>query len=438
MKRLLRSLTALFALGLALTSCSENREDVLKVYNWSCYIGEGVIDDFKDWYKEQTGKDIEVVYQTFDVNETMLSKIEKGHEDFDVVCPSDYIIERMLNDGLLLPLDFSAVPDSINYIVKNRSPYITETFRKINPVIDANDYSVAFMWGTTGILYNRGKVSDEDASSWEVLRNPAYAGKIFIKDAPRDVFGPVLIHLRQEELRSGAATLDDLALDSSDKAIADVEAFMKEVKEGVAGWEADFGKEQMTQERGWISMNWSGDAMWAIDEAAEVGVDLAYVVPEEGSNVWFDGWVIPKYAQNVKAATLFIDFMCRPDIAIRNMEETGYVSANGDFSVLESQIDESLEPIDVSYFFGPDATAVRVNPAMYPGKDIISRCTLMHDWGRDTDKLISMWSRIKGDNAGSTTVIVIALAICLVIFVAVRSRMKSSSRRKGASKKKRR
>ena len=126
MKRLFIAAAAL----LAAISCSSDRAGVLKVYNWSDYIGEGIVSEFEQWYKEKTGEDITVVYQTFDVNETMLSKIEKGHEDYDLVCPSDYIIERMLNSGLLLPLDFASIPDSINYIVKNRSPYIEKMFKE--------------------------------------------------------------------------------------------------------------------------------------------------------------------------------------------------------------------------------------------------------------------------------------------------------------------
>ena len=129
----------LAALSALLLSCSSNRDQILKVYNWSDYIDESVLPEFEAWYKAQTGEDVTVVYQTFDVNETMLSKIEKGHEDYDVVCPSDYIIERMLNTGLLQPLDFASIPDSINYIALNRSSYIQGVFHDINPLIDAND-----------------------------------------------------------------------------------------------------------------------------------------------------------------------------------------------------------------------------------------------------------------------------------------------------------
>ncbi len=407
----MKKLLAIAAVIAAAVSCSSNREQILKVYNWSDYIDESVLPEFEEWYKAQTGEDIKVVYQTFDVNETMLSKIEKGHEDYDVVCPSDYIIERMLNTGLILPLDFASIPDSINYIALNKSPYMLKMFREINPKFDANDYSVPYMWGTTGILYNTKEVTAEEAGTWDIIRNPKFAGRILIKDAPRDVYGPVLIYLKQKELAEGSVTLQELMWDSSDESIAAVESYLKQVKDGVLGWEADFGKEQMTKDRGVVSLNWSGDAVWAIEEAAEVGVSLDYIVPEEGSTVWFDGWVIPKYAKNVKAASYFIDFMCRPDIAIRNMEETGYVAANGAIEVLESQIDDEYEPINLTYFFGAEADSVRVNPVLYPDQAVIDRCALEHDWGQDTDKLLAMWSRVKGDNANSMTYIIIVVAL---------------------------
>ena len=418
----------LAALSALVLSCSSDRDQILKVYNWSDYIDESVLPEFEAWYKEQTGQDIKVVYQTFDVNETMLSKIEKGHEDYDVVCPSDYIIERMLNDGLILPLDFASIPQEINYIDLNRSPFMQQMFHDINPSIDANSYSVPYMWGTTGIIYNTKEVTTEEAGTWDVIRNPKFAGQILIKDAPRDVYGPVLIYLKQKELKAGEVTLQELMWDSSDESIAAVESFLKQVKEGVLGWEADFGKDQMTKGRGVISLNWSGDAVWAIEEAAEVGVSLDYIVPEEGSTVWFDGWVIPKYAKNIQAATYFIDFMCRPDIAIRNMDETGYVSANGAIEVLESQIDEECEPIDLSYFFGPEAASVCVDPVLYPDRSVIERCALEHDWGKDTDKLLAMWSRVKGDNASSMTYIIIVIALIAIAVAAYLSNSRKKRR----------
>lgn len=430
MKRVVKFLaTGILALS-AVSVFAEDRNNVLKVYNWSDYIAEGVLDDFKSWYKEQTGENIDVIYMTFDVNEAMLSKIEKGHEDYDVVCPSDYIIERMLDKGLLLPLDFKSLGSTPNYIEANRSPFIEQMFRSINPSIDANQYSVAYMWGTTGIIYNPKFVTRDEASTWDVIRNPKFAGKILIKDAPRDVYAPVLIYLKHNELKSGKVTLQDLMRDSSDESLQMVQDYLMQCKPGVYGWEADLGKEQMTKNRAYVSLNWSGDAVWAIEEAAAVGVELDYVVPEEGSTVWFDGWVIPKYAKNIKAATYFINFMCRPDIAIRNMEETGYVASNGSREVLESQIDESLEPIDLSYFFGPDASAVRVNPILYPDLSVIERCALEHDWGDDTEKLLKMWQNVKGSKANMFTYVIIAVVIAaFAVYFVTSSNAKKRRRR---------
>ena len=430
MKRVVKFLaTGILALS-TVSVFAEDRSNVLKVYNWSDYIAEGVLDDFKSWYKEQTGESIDVIYMTFDVNEAMLSKIEKGHEDYDVVCPSDYIIERMLDKGLLLPLDFKSLGSTPNYIEANRSPFIEQMFRSINPSIDANQYSVAYMWGTTGIIYNPKFVTREEASTWDVIRNPKFAGKILIKDAPRDVYAPVLIYLKQNELKSGKVTLQDLMRDSSDESLQMVQDYLMQCKPGVNGWEADLGKEQMTKNRAYVSLNWSGDAVWAIEEAAAVNVELDYVVPEEGSTVWFDGWVIPKYAKNIKAATYFINFMCRPDIAIRNMEETGYVASNGSREVLESQIDESFEPIDLSYFFGPDASAVRVNPLLYPDLSVIERCALEHDWGDDTEKLLKMWQNVKGSKANMFTYVIIAVVIAaFAVYFVTSSNAKKRRRR---------
>ena len=173
------------ALSAILLSCGSNRDQVLKVYNWSDYIDETVLPEFEAWYKAQTGEDITVVYQTFDVNETMLSKIEKGHEDFDVVCPSDYIIERMLASDLLLPIDrdFGVTP---NYIDSNLSPYIRACFDKMEGgEKNANDYAVGYMWGTTGILYNAKYVTDEEALTAIRLTMQELAGGRFDLDALR-------------------------------------------------------------------------------------------------------------------------------------------------------------------------------------------------------------------------------------------------------------
>lgn len=395
--------------SLLLLGCSNDRSNILKVYNWADYINEELLDEFEQWYFEQTGEKVEIIYQTFDINETMLSKIELGHEDYDVVCPSEYIIERMLMNDLLLPInrDFGKTPD----YTQNVSPYIIEKFNQIEGHgKNANDYSVGYMWGTVGLIYNPKYVESSQVDSWEVLRNPAYKGKILMKDAFRDVYTSLLIALNKDEIDAGRKDIRTLSFNADEKSIKMVEDYLVSFRESIGGWEADFGKEQMTKELAWLNMSWSGDAQWAIDEAAEVDVELEYAVPSAGSIAWFDGWVIPKYAKNVKAASYFINFMCMPENAISNMDYIGYVSAIGGEEVLESMCDEeSFEPIDVSYFFGEDAKEAHINPIMYPDSQIIDRCGMMHDVG--TEELLKMWSRVKGANASAFTYIIIGVVL---------------------------
>ena len=424
----MKKLLYIVAAVLLLAGCSEDREHILKVYNWADYIDEELIDEFEVWYEEQTGEPVKIIYQTFDINETMLSKIELGHEDYDVVCPSDYIIERMLANDLLLPLerDFGDTPDYIG----NVAPYIVEKFNQIEGNgKNANDYSVGYMWGTVGLIYNPKYISDSEVKDWDVLKNPAYAGKVLMKDAFRDVYTALLIALNKEAIDAGEKDIRNLPFDTSEESIKLVEDYLNSFKESVCGWEADFGKEQMTKELAWINLSWSGDAQWAIDEATDIGMELRYAIPQTGSAVWFDGWVIPKYAKNIKAARYFINFMCKPENALRNMDMTGYVSAIGGEEILQNMTDpEEFDPIDVSYFFGPQADSVCINQVMYPEKNIIERCAMMHD--RGTEELLKMWSRVKGDSASAWTYILICLVFAGLIAAVIMKYTKKRYRRR--------
>jgi spermidine/putrescine transport system substrate-binding protein len=272
-------------------------------------------------------------------------------------------------------------------------------------------------------------------------------------------------------LEGKVPTIEELMFDSSDESIAHVEEYLKRMKRLVAGWEADFGKEMMTQNKAWINLMWSGDAVWAIEEAAEVGVSLDYVVPEEGSVVWFDGWVIPKYAKNARAARYFINYMCKPENAVRNMDATGYVSVvateevlramdpmlaamdevaeamgdadmawscplcgldNSEIELLQSKRDALLqEAVDLSYFFRDDggnplefdmgngymvnASSVYVDPILYPDQTVIDRCAMMHDSGEQTEKMLEMWSRVKGDNLSPWMLGFIILSFVVIV-----------------------
>ena len=390
-------------------SYAADREHTLKVYNWADYIDEDLLDEFEVWYKEQTGEEVEIIYQLFDINEVMLAKLEKGHEDFDVVCPSEYIIDRMLANDMLLPIprDFGNTPDYISLV----SPYVLDQFSHMDkPGKAANDYAVGYMWGTTGILYNPEFVTDEEVDSWGIIWDDRFESKILMKDAYRDIYGCMLMYANYQDILDGKVTREQLMNNTSDEAIATVEELLKAAKKNIAGWEVDFGKEMMTKKKAYINVSWSGDAVWAIEEAAAIGMELKYHVPREGSNAWFDGWVIPKYAVNTRAASYFINFMCMPENALRNMDEIGYVSVIASPEILEAKIDSTLEEyIDLTYFFGEGADSVPVDGIQYPDRTVIERTALMRDCASRTKSMIEMWSRVKGDSLAPWVYIVIGI-----------------------------
>lgn len=419
MNRLIKIVCVLAACLGMLSSCArtdKERSKILKIYNWADYIDEGILDEFPVWYKEQTGEDIRIIYQVFDINEIMLTKIERGHEDFDLICPSEYIIERMLKKKLLLPIDrnFGKTPDYLD----NISPYIREQLNKLSqPGMETTDYVVPYMWGTAGLLYNKKFVTQDEVMTWDCLWNPRYKNKILMKDSYRDAYGTAIIYAHAKELADGTVTVEQLMNDNSPEAIAIAEDYLKRMKPNIAGWEADFGKEMMTKNKAWLNLTWSGDAVWAIEEAEAVGVELGYEVPREGSNIWYDGWAIPKYARNVKAASYFLDYLCRPDVALRNMDANGYVSAVATPEILEAKIDTTIEEYsNLSYFFGPGNDSIRIDRVQYPDRKVVERCAMIRDFGDETELVLEMWSRVKGDNL-NTGIVLLIFAVFGLLFV---------------------
>ena len=417
---------------------SESRENVLKIYNWGDYIDEEVLAAFPEWYKEQTGEDVRIVYQTFDINEIMLTKIERGKEDFDVVCPSEYIIERMLVRDLLVPID-TAFGKTPNYI-HNISPYVRGEMEKLSvPGRPTSKYAVGYMWGTAGILYNKRNVTREEASTWHSLWDSKFRNKLLMKDSYRDAYGTAVIYANRDALAKGDIRVEDLMNNYSSEAIATAEKYLKELKPNIAGWEADFGKEMMTKNKAYLNMTWSGDAVWAIEEAEAVGVELGYEVPMEGSNVWFDGWVIPRYSRNRKAASYFINYLCRPDVALANMETIGYVSAVGTPEILEEKIDTTLETYsNLAYFFGPEARHIQIDPIQYPDSSVVARCAIIRDAGDNTQAVLDMWSHVKGDNLGGGLVAVILITLVVLVIYVSYQKIKRYKNRRNQSRRKRR
>ena len=272
--------------------------EVVNVYNWEEYIDESVLEDFE----AETG--IHVNYIRFTTNEDMMVQVEKTPGAFDVVFPSEYCVERLTGKGLLMELDYSKIPNFAN---------IREDLK--NPSYDANNaHSVPYMCGTLGILYNPTMVDDADVHTWSVLWNEKYANNVLMMDSIRDAMGTALLYNGNSLNSTDYAEL---------RAAADL--LIKQKQSGaVKAYGLDEFKDKMVAGEAALALVYSGDAEYAI----ELNEDLAYVIPDEGSNIWVDCAVIPATARNVENAYKFIDFLCRPDIAARNVEEIWYMSVN--------------------------------------------------------------------------------------------------------------
>jgi spermidine/putrescine-binding protein len=318
---------------------------VVNVYNWQDYICE----DALALFEEETG--IKVNYMAFTTNEDMMVQVRAQPSAFDVIFPSDYCIERLITDGLLETLDFNNIP--------NFSQIIPSL---ICPAYDpGNAYSVPYMWGTVGILYNATMV-DEPVDSWAVLWDENYQNNVFMYDSIRDTMGVALKYLGYS-----MNTRDPFELEEA-------QAILIEQKRSgvVKAYQVDEIKDKMVAGEGALALMWSGDAQYAID----LNEDLAYVVPREGSNIWVDGMVIPKGAKNRENAEIFIDFLCRPDIARMNCEEIWYSSPNTG----------AIEQLGDEY---------RDNLTMNPTEDIIDRCEFFMDLGEFTAIYNALWLEIK-------------------------------------------
>jgi len=427
MRKFLLVLISAMFMGLASSAQTFDRAHTLKVYTWNDYTDMDLIPEFEKFYEEVTGEPVHIVYQTFDINEYMLTEIEEGHEDYDVVCPSEYIVERMIKKGLLTKIDTNFV-EGVKNNLGNTAPFIKNLIRQMSDSVDVLDYVSPYVWGTTGFLFNKAYVSKEEVMSWGALHNPKFKGQIYVKDAFRDVYSVLIQFAKRDEIAAGTADRQQLACDLNAENLRAVEDVLIEARPQVAGWEAAFGKERMCQGKVWLNLTWSGDAQWAIDEEDE-GVELDYVVPEEGTNAWIDTYVIPKYAVNRKAAAYFINFLNIGEHAVRNMAASGYVSCVGVPEVLEAMQDSAYDYVDASYFFGPEASHVRLNHVLYPDKSVIGHTILMHDAGAEAEALIEMWSRAKGNNLNWKMITFEAVVFGALIFFLIWRRWQMHRRR---------
>lgn len=340
--RLILSLVLLLAVVL-LTACQQDERVVLNVYNWGDYIDESVIQEFEEKYN------IRVNYDTFSTNEDMYVKIKAGGADYDVLFPSDYMIERMIKEDMLHKLDFDNIP---NY------KYIEGQFKNLE-YDPQNEYSVPYMWGTVGILYNKTMV-EEPVTSWQILWDQKYSKQILMLDSQRDSIGVALKMLGYD---MNTRDLDEL--EAAKQALI-------EQKPLVLAYVGDDVKDKMIAGEAALAVVWSGDAVYMKWE----NPDLEYALPEEGSNLWVDAMVIPKTSKNKAEAELFINFMCDPEIAYKNADYIGYSSPH-----LEAK--KMLDPELLN------------DPAAYPEMEELVNCEIFKDLGDFLRVYDRIWTEVK-------------------------------------------
>lgn len=308
------------------------------VYNWGEYIDPEIIDLFE----EETG--IDVIYEEFETNEIMYPKIQSGAIAYDVVCPSDYMIQRMIENDLLAEINYDHIPNL---------KYIGDNYMKMSRQFDPeNKYSVPYLWGTVGILYNK-KMVDEPVDSWGILWDKKYEDSILMQDSVRDAFAVALKYL--------GYSLNSTDLDELEAA----KNLLIEQKPLVQAYVIDQVRDKMIGGEAALGVIYSGEALYCQQE----NPDLDYVIPKEGTNIWIDSWVIPKNAKNVENAEAFINFLCRPDIAKMNFDYITYSIPNTagrdlieDESLRNSLIafpdDSKLENCETFRFLGDDNDAL--------------------------------------------------------------------------------
>ncbi len=450
MKRKVTVVAILLVLAMALVlpvvfAGCQNRSEILKVYNWSEYIGEDVIEQFEAYYKEVTGKNITVKYDMFDENELMYTQIKTTKADYDVLCPSDYMIEKMIKEDLLLKLeDISTYGyEGLEDYRDNMSPLVMsgeDNLFKYDYDEESGEYNLysrTYMWGTMGILYANDSTAYQkstygtyssmkeyvEANGWAVFWDPAYKNNFMLKNSMRDTYVSASCYtlLNERSKYNNSALTPADALNATDSAnVSKIKEMMLAQKPLLKGLENDEGKEAINLGGIDMVLQWAGDAVYAMtglqdelfdEDKIEEKRDLSYFVPMEGSNIFCDGWVIPRYAGNVEAANLWINFMCKPEIAVANMDYIGYTSGVATEETYNYIMENwaSEEPtdysIDLSYYFGEDCgfdTVIYVAEedynafeAQFPTKAIIDRCAVMRDFGDKTNDMNSLWLSFK-------------------------------------------
>jgi spermidine/putrescine transport system substrate-binding protein len=340
-KKIISLVLTVSIITVTLVACGSDKQ-VLNVYNWGDYIDESVLDDFE----EETG--IKVNYETFATNEDMYIKIKSGGTNYDVAIPSDYMITKMINEDLLQTIDLNNITnfDLIGDEYKNLD---------FDP---GNNYSVPYMWGTIGIIYNTTMV-DEQIDSWDILWNEKYADEILMVNSQRDAIGITL-----KKLGYSLNSTDENELSMAK------EELLKQ-KPLVLAYVGDEVKDMMVAEEAAIAIVWSGDAVTMIEQ----NPNLKYIIPKEGSNKWFDNMVIPKSSEHKEEAEMFIDFMTKVETSLKNVDYIGYSTPNTKaYEMLDDEVKN-------------DTTA-------YPTGETLENCEVLIDIGDSIKLYDKIWTEV--------------------------------------------
>lgn len=338
----------LITMGLFLTGCGKEYD--LYIYNWGQYIDKDVLTMFE----KETG--LSVSYEEFETNEAMYPKVANGAGEYDLICPSDYMIQKMIQEDLLAPINYDNIPN-LKYIGKQ---YLEQS-ESFDP---GNLYSVPYCWGTVGIIYNT-KMVKEPVDSWSILWDKKYYDNVLMQNSVRDAFGITLKWLGNS---LNSTNMDELR-EARDKLI-------EQKKNGIVqAYVVDQVRDKMWDNSAALGVIYSGEASYTISE----NPDLAYAVPKEGTNVWIDSWVIPKNSKNKEAAEKFINFLCRPDIALKNFEYICYSTPNT--AVYDMLEDEDLKNDKI----------------LFPDDDVLKNTETFQYLGEEMDrKYYELWKEVKG------------------------------------------
>lgn len=381
----------------SLAACSnDNRAEQLKMYVPGEYIDSEIFDAFEDWYKEQTGKTVKVVTpSTFDAVEEIMTAVEKDHADYDLLLPSDYAVEQLIKKDLLVKIDAERV--NVNQVFR---PEYVERAKISDPTLE---YSVPYMYGTFGLMYDYSKTG-KHIDSWDALYGGEYAGKSANKDSLREAVTSAAIWNNASELTKDnpydnkkIQSLYDRLPDTYTAAIATLSSTKKNYLWGGESMKFDMASGNTKVQ---VALMWSCDAGYIMNDYEDDNGNehqgnrnLWYVVPKEGGNIYLDNFVISKYGKNQEAAQYFLEFICRKEIAIKNSEYAGAISpvkAAYDQLYAEYYADESIGE------GAAEGWREMYLDMLFPSEETLARCGTMRDFGNKDGTISESWSNARG------------------------------------------